>query len=169
VNSRASCSNFILLADFAHSSHSSSTDLPRTATSPRPNAPNTSWTPATMAPSDMASSSHSHPVHRRCPAFACDRPRNSPPPCPHAHSFPDDARSCSPHYFAYLPSTHPGLNDRPGTCGSLSDRVRCTCANCTAVIPSLESPGCRTNLNDPRDRVMDQASGIARYCSCSRG
>jgi hypothetical protein len=75
------------------------TRLPRTATSPRPKAPNTSWTPATMVPSDMASSSHSSAIHRRCPVLACDYLRDSAPPCPRAHSFPDDARSCSPHSF----------------------------------------------------------------------
>ncbi|KAE9375306.1 hypothetical protein N431DRAFT_198732 [Stipitochalara longipes BDJ] len=139
ASSRASCSNFSVTADFAHSSAPPLTRLPRLSHEPRPpHDPN--------CPELILDVCHkSFPATWQCrptqPAVAVDdRLALSLGPLPARSFVPRQRPLLLTSFFPHLPSTRPGLYDRPGTCGSLPAGVRCPCANCTAVIPSLAYP-----------------------------
>jgi hypothetical protein len=93
-------------------------------------------------------------------------------PSPLAHSFPDDARSCSPHMYRKTVNLQrvQDCNELLRTCGSLHPRQ----GQMQMLLCQLHrrhslfriSRAAALNLNDPPHRVMDQASGMrTRYLS----
>lgn len=155
ASSRASCSNFSIAADFAHAAAPPLTRPPRSsptshhASSPNRDLPATQLSQSSSWPSATASATVSSQRH----GFVVPLTRHPPQMAGFMislwESVPLPARSFVPRrrpflLTSYSPPIYPRRIQDSTTAQALREacppRVRCPCANCTAVIPSSESP-----------------------------